>query len=168
MNEENKPAAVNEHGELCVRGSSLAHGYWNNADATARAFSQNPLNPHYPELIYRTGDVVYRNEKSEIMFVGRKDFQVKHMGNRFDLGEIEHFVLQIAGIEYACVSYNGERKEIHLFFEAKRSVTPLEIRETLASHLPKYMWPTHCHQMVTLPKNPNGKIDRAELARTIS
>ncbi len=168
LNDQNKACAVNEHGELCVRGGSLAHGYWNNPEATARAFVQNPLNPHYPELIYCTGDVVYRNERGEIMFVGRKDFQVKHMGNRFDLGEIEHFVLQIAGIQYACVCYNSERKEIHLFFEAKRPIAPAEIRESLAPHMPKYMWPTHCHQMDVLPKNPNGKIDRNQLAKTIA
>ncbi len=168
LNDANQPAAVNEPGELCVRGGSVAHGYWNNPEATLRAFVQNPLNPHYPELIYRTGDVVHRNERGEIMFLGRKDFQVKHMGNRFDLGEIEHFVLQIAGIEYACVCYNSERKEIHLFFESKRLIAPAEIRELLAPHIPKYMWPTHCHQLDALPKNPNGKIDRNRLAKTIA
>lgn len=168
LTDDNKPAAVHEQGELCVRGGSLSHGYWNNPDATARNFTQNPLNLHYPELIYRTGDMVHRNERGEIMYIGRKDFQVKHMGNRFDLSEIEHFVLEIAGIAYACVCYNAERKEIHLFFEATRPVTPAEIREALAGSLPKYMWPTHCHQVELLPRNPSGKIDRAKLAATIT
>ena len=57
LNEQNQPAQADEPGELCVRGSSLAMGYWNNPESTARAFVQNPLNPHYPELIYRTGDL---------------------------------------------------------------------------------------------------------------
>ncbi|MEI7911063.1 MAG: amino acid adenylation domain-containing protein [Verrucomicrobiota bacterium] len=168
LTDENQKAAQNEQGEICVRGGSLAHGYWNNPDATARALVQNPLNSHYPELIYRTGDVGYRNERGEIMFVGRKDFQVKHMGIRFDLGEIEHFVLQIDGIDYACVCYQSERKEIHLFFEANRLVAASEIREALAIDLPKHMWPTHSHQIDSLPKNPTGKIDRNKLAGTLA
>ena len=52
--------ADGERGELCVRGSSLALGYWNDPDKTAKAFTQNPLNTRYPERIYRTGDVAYR------------------------------------------------------------------------------------------------------------
>jgi amino acid adenylation domain-containing protein len=167
LTDENQLAKQDERGEICVRGGSLAHGYWNNPEATARAFSQNPLNTQYPELIYRTGDVGYRNERGEIIFVGRKDFQVKHMGIRFDLGEIEHFVLQIDGIDYACVCYQGERKEIHLFFEAKRRIAATEIREALAVDLPKHMWPTHFHQMDALPKSPTGKIDRNKLANTL-
>jgi D-alanine--poly(phosphoribitol) ligase subunit 1 len=79
---------VDEPGEICVRGSSLAVGYWNNPERTAKGFVQNPLNPHYPELIYRTGDSGYWNDRGEIMFLGRKDFQIKHLGYRIELGEI--------------------------------------------------------------------------------
>jgi acyl-coenzyme A synthetase/AMP-(fatty) acid ligase len=160
LDKEDNPCDVNQDGELCVRGSSLALGYWNNPDSTARAFVQNPLNKHYPELIYRTGDMVYRNERGEIMFLGRKDFQVKHLGIRFDLGEIEHFVLQIAAIDSACVCYEADRKEIHLFFESKHPISVAMIREQLGENLPKHMWPTHYHKMDALPTNPNGKIDR--------
>ena len=67
-------------GELCVRGTSLAMGYYNNPEKTAAAFVQNPLNMAYPELIYRTGDIVCLNDEGLIMFKGRKDNIVKHMG----------------------------------------------------------------------------------------
>ena len=73
LNADFKPCVVNEQGELCVRGSSLALGYYNNPQKTAEAFIQNPLNKHYPEIIYCTGDIVYRNELGEIMYVGRKE-----------------------------------------------------------------------------------------------
>ena len=98
LNENNEPCVAGERGELCVRGSSLAFGYWNDPAKTAKAFVQNPLNNRYPELIYRTGDLVYRNERGEIMFVGRTDYQIKHLGYRIELPEIEHQVdAEVAG-----------------------------------------------------------------------
>lgn len=168
LNEQNQPAQGDEPGELSVRGSSLALGYWNNPERTAQAFVQNPLNPHYPELIYRTGDLVYRNARGEIMFIGRKDFQIKHLGYRIELGEIEHAVLQVAGIRHACVVYHPTRKEITLFFESDQELSPAVIRERLGAFLPKYMLPTVFHRLEQLPRNPNGKIDRQELAGRVA
>ena len=157
-----------EHGELCIRGSSLAMGYWNDPEKTATAFVQNPINAHYPELIYRTGDIGYRNERDEIHFVGRKDFQIKHMGYRIELSEIEHRVLCVEGIANACVLYNAEKKEISLFFESKgEQVTPAVIRKELTAIFPKYMLPTAFYPMQELPRNPNGKIDRNGLLLTL-
>ncbi len=166
LNEKNEPCATGERGELCVRGSSLAMGYWNDPDKTAKAFVQNPLNNRYPELIYRTGDLVYRNQRNEIMFVGRSDYQVKHLGYRIELPEIEHQVLSLDGIANACVLYNQPAKQITLFYETRRDadVTSAVIRAKLAEVFPKYMLPTAFHRMHELPRNPNGKIDRNGLA----
>ena len=165
LNDENQLCKQGEQGELCVRGSSLAMGYWNDVEKTAAAFVQNPRNTRYPELIYRTGDLVYRNECEEIMFVGRKDFQIKHMGYRIELPEIEHQILAIEGIANACVIYNKDKKEITLFYETTgRDVTSTMIRQKLLEIFPKYMLPTVFHHMEELPRNPNGKIDRNGLA----
>ena len=164
LDEHDQPAADNRPGELCVRGSSLALGYWNDPEKTAKAFVQNPLNKHYPELIYRTGDVVSRNDRGENLFLGRKDFQIKHLGYRIELGEIEHLVTSIGLVDNACVLYHRDRKEITLFFEAKQPVQPAAIRQGLAGVLPKYMLPTVFRQMEALPRNPNGKIDRSGLS----
>ena len=165
LNENDEPCKPGEHGELCVRGSSLAMGYWNDPEKTAKAFVQNPLNKRYPELIYRTGDLVYVNERGEIMFAGRKDFQIKHMGFRIELPEIEHQVLAIEGIANACVLYNQEKKEITLCYEATDAgLTPAAIRQKLSAIFPKYMLPTVFHKMEELPRNPNGKIDRNGLS----
>jgi amino acid adenylation domain-containing protein len=164
LDEHDQPAADNQPGELCVRGSSLALGYWNDPEKTAKAFVQNPLNKHYPELIYRTGDLVSRNDRQEILFLGRKDFQIKHLGYRIELGEIEHLVTGTGLVDNACVLYHRERKEITLFFEAKAQVQPSTIRQGLAAVLPKYMLPTVFRQMDALPRNPNGKIDRQGLS----
>jgi amino acid adenylation domain-containing protein len=167
LNGQDQPANVDEPGELCVRGSSLALGYWNNPERTAQAFVRNPLNSHYPELIYRTGDLVYRNRRGEIMFIGRKDFQIKHLGYRIELGEIEHAVLQVDGIRNCCVVYNQNKKEITLFYECDRELAPAFIRERLSVALPKYMLPTVFNRMEQLPRNPNGKIDRQQLALSV-
>ncbi len=161
LNEENQLCKEGAQGELCVRGSSLAMGYWNDVEKTAAAFVQNPLNTRYPEVIYRTGDLVYRNEFGEIMFIGRKDFQIKHMGYRIELPEIEHQVLAIEGIANACVIYNKGKKEITLFYETRNcDITSMMIRQKLLEIFPKYMLPTAFHRMEELPRNPNGKIDR--------
>jgi D-alanine--poly(phosphoribitol) ligase subunit 1 len=163
LNEDNQRCQMGERGELCVRGSSLALGYWNQPAQTAAAFVQNPLNSHHPELIYRTGDLVYSNERGEIIFVGRKDFQIKHMGYRIELGDIEHFALQVSGIRNSCVLYHIERKEIVLVYEADEEADPGFIRSELGRNLPKYMWPTVFRRLAELPRTPNGKIDRQQL-----
>lgn len=168
LNDQNQLAKVDEPGEICVRGSSLALGYWNNAERTAKGFVQNPLNPHVPELIYRTGDSGYWNSAGEIMFLGRKDFQIKHLGYRIELGEIEHAVLQVDGIRNSCVVYNQEKKEITLFYECDQEITPATFREKLLTTLPKYMLPTVFNRMDQMPRNPNGKIDRARLVASVN
>jgi len=168
LNEEERRCEPGEHGELCIRGSSLAMGYWNDPEKTAAAFVQNPLNSRYPELIYRTGDIGYRDEQGKIYFLGRKDFQIKHMGYRIELSEIEHRALCVEGIANACVLYNAGKKEIALFFESKREpVTPAAIRKELSSIFPKYMLPTAFYPLEELPRNPNGKIDRNRLLLTL-
>jgi amino acid adenylation domain-containing protein len=168
LNGEDRPCAVEERGELCVRGGSLAMGYWNDPEKTAKAFVQNPLNTRYPELIYRTGDQVYRNRRGEIMFVGRLDFQIKHMGYRIELPEIEYQILAIEQIDNACVLYHKGKKEITLFYETKdEDLSPVAIRQKLSQVFPKYMLPTVFHRMKELPRNPNGKIDRNGLSATL-
>lgn len=165
LTEENRPAAAGEQGELCVRGSSLALGYWNNWEKSDAAFTQNPLNPNYFDRIYRTGDFVYLNEEGEIIFVGRRDAQIKHMGYRIELGEIETALLSMAGIDNSCVLYNKEKQEITMFYEGDDELTKAAIRKRLVEMLPKYMVPTKIHKLDHLPMNKNGKIDRPLLMK---
>jgi len=168
LNDQNQLAKLDEPGEICVRGSSLALGYYNNAERTAKGFVQNPLNPHYPEWIYRTGDSGFWNSRGEIMFLGRKDFQIKHLGYRIELGEIEHAALQVDGIRNCCVVYNQNKKEITMFYECDKELAPAFIRERLLVALPKYMLPTVFNWMELMPRNPNGKIDRAKLVASVN
>jgi amino acid adenylation domain-containing protein len=164
LNDKNEIAALNEDGELCVRGTSLAMGYYNNPEKTSAAFIQNPLNTSYPEIIYRTGDIVYKNENGEIIFKGRKDSLVKHMGYRIELGEIEHVIINTPKlVKNGCVIYNFSKKEITLFYESDREISPAEFRKAIGVALPKYMIPTIYYRLDELKRNTNGKIDRLKL-----
>ncbi len=159
---------ANEEGELCVRGSSLAMGYYNNPKKTAVAFVQNPLNHNYPEIIYRTGDICCVNDFGEIVFKGRKDNLVKHMGYRTDLGEIEHVIINtLKLVKNGCVVYNYAAKEITLFYEAENDITLVDFRKAIGKELPKYMIPTVYHREEELMRNANGKIDRLHYKKIV-
>ena len=164
LNENDQLIKEGEEGELCVRGTSLAMGYYNNPEKTSLVFIQNPLNKSYPEIIYKTGDVVSINEFGEMVFKGRKDNLIKHIGYRIDLGEIEHVVINVLKlIENGCVVYNNSKKEITLFYESTNEILLNEFRKQISTILPKYMIPTSYIKIDKLPKNTNGKIDRLHL-----
>lgn len=150
-----------EVGEICVRGTSLAYGYYNNPEKTAEVFVQNPLQHAYPELIYRTGDMGTYNERGEIVFVSREDGQIKHRGFRIELGEIETAVNSIDRIEQCCCLFDKEKDKIILVYSG--DITKKEIVLALSNLVPKYMWPNEFHQLERLPMNLNGKIDRPKL-----
>lgn len=161
LNDENKLCAVGEEGELCVRGTGLAMGYYNNPEKTAAAFTQNPLNTAYPEVIYRTGDMAYMREDGNIMFKGRKDSLIKHMGYRIELGEIEHVIENdLKLVKYCCAVYQYAKKEIVLYYQNDEELTERDFRTALSKTFPAYMIPTLYVKMDELPRNTNGKIDR--------
>jgi acyl-coenzyme A synthetase/AMP-(fatty) acid ligase len=119
------------------------------------------LNTFYPERIYRKGDMVYKNERGEIIFKGRKDTMIKHLGYRIELGEIEHVVINtLKLIKNGCVVYNFSKKEIILFYEASSEIPVAEFRKDISTALPNYMVPSSYIWMDVLPRNASGKIDR--------
>lgn len=165
----NRITEAGVEGELCVRGTSLAMGYYNNPEKTAAAFVQNPLNHSYPELIYRTGDVVYINERGEIVFKGRKDSLIKHTGYRIELGEIEHVIInKLKLVKNGCVVYSFAKKEIILFYEVDKELTAGDFRLAVGKELPKYMIPTVYHRLEELKRNTNGKIDRLFYSKQVN
>ena len=169
--DENNQQVVKKHteGELCVRGTSLAMGYYNNPEKTAAAFMQNPLNPSYPEVIYRTGDIVYLNDRGEIVFKGRKDSLIKHLGYRIELGEIEHVIInKLKLVKNGCIVYSFARKEITLFYESEQELSAGEFRVAIGKELPKYMIPTVFHRLDELRRNTNGKIDRLYYSKQVN
>ena len=158
LKEDDTLAKPGEEGEICIRGTCLTHGYYGNWEKTKEAFVQNPLNPYYPELIYRTGDIGKENEDGDLVFVSRKDFQIKHMGHRIELGEIDANVMLIAGVRVCCCIYQKEEEKIILFYAGKIEKATLLIE--LKKRLPRYMIPNAVLSLEQLPLTPNGKMDR--------
>lgn len=156
LNEEDKACRPGEVGELCIRGSGVSLGYYNNPEKTKEVFVQNPLSPCYRDIMYRTGDLVRENELGEIEYISRKDFQIKHMGYRIELGEIEAAAMSCDGVRRACCIYCDDN--IILFYEGKTSETSL--KEALKARLPSYMSPKMYIALDKIPINANGKIDR--------
>ena len=155
-------AKENEVGELCVRGRCLSSGYYNNWEKTEEAFIQNPLNTHYPEKIYKTGDIAKYNKYGEIVFLARKDHQIKHMGHRIELGEIETAVNSIDLIQSGACIYDNESQRIILFY-CGLGAEKAYILKKLRDKIPKYMFPNTMIELEQMPFTLNGKIDRIQL-----
>jgi len=158
LDDENTRA---EQGEICIRGTCLTMGYYNDAEKTDAVFVQNPLNKTYPELIYRTGDIGRINERGELVFICRKDSQIKHMGHRIELGEIESAALKADGVSRACCVYDNDGKRIVLYFVG--DTDHAKLAETLREYLPRYMLPALTVKLDAMPLTSNGKIDRKGL-----
>ncbi len=153
-------------GEICVKGSCLALGYYNSRQKTDEVFVQNPLNPYYNERIYRTGDLARYNERHELVFVSRKDFQIKHMGHRIELGEIETAVMALPDMRNSCCLYDRKHEKIVLFYETD-AYDDITVIEALRDRLQRYMLPNVCHKLAKIPLLRSGKVDRVKLGETL-
>lgn len=152
---------TNANGEICVTGTALALGYYNNPEQTAKAFVQNPLNRRYPERMYRTGDLGYYNDRGELCFASRRDFQIKHMGHRIELGEIEAAMERVPEVVRSLCMFDTEKNKIVAFYEGNIEKRPL-VRE-IGQYLPAFMIPNAFRQVTSFPLTKNGKIDRKAL-----
>lgn len=162
LNDKNEAVGEGESGELCVKGCCLALGYYNNPEKTSAAFCQNPLNTHFPEKIYRTGDLAYFNENGEVMFMSRKDNQVKHMGQRVELGEIEILLNAMDKIDASICFYDHDAQKIIAVYKGKGADSKYIYGE-LRDKVSKFMFPNVLIVLDELPYNLNGKIDRTLL-----
>jgi amino acid adenylation domain-containing protein len=147
-----------EQGEICIRGVCLCHGYWNDPERTEKAFCRNPLRPEIPDRIYRTGDLGRWNEHGELEFIGRADNQIKHMGHRIELGELESAAERIAGVSGACAVFDPERRRLALAYtgDADRKTVSAELR----TMVPEYMLPSRTVKLDAIPLTGNGKTGR--------
>ena len=162
LDENEREVPDGETGEICVRGTGLSHGYYCNPEATGKAFRQNPRNTAYPEMIYHTGDYGRRNEQGLLMFAARRDWQIKHMGHRIELSEIESAVNAFPWIARCCCQYDEAKGKIVLIYQAQEPCDGQIIKE-LQNYLPKYMCPNRLVWMKQMPMNQRGKIDRVFL-----
>jgi non-ribosomal peptide synthetase component F len=166
LNEENKLVGKNEIGELLLKGTGLALGYFNDFEKTNTSFVQNPVNKKYTEIFYKTGDLVKYNDKNELIYLGRKDSQIKHMGYRIELGDIDNAVMNLKEVLNSCTIYDEINKQIVLFYESNTEIKDVIFRKELVNYIPKYMLPAKFIMLQNFPHNSNGKIDRKILKST--
>lgn len=160
-NQEVDPSDLSGEGEICVGGTCVALGYYRDPERTAAAFVQNPLNDRYPERIYRTGDIGRYDADGNLVYVSRKDFQIKHLGHRIELGEVEADTMARDGVSRACCIYDAKKKRLILFYTGERDKKDLE--KELKEILPPFMVPNKTIRLEEMPLNKNGKIDRHAL-----
>lgn len=154
-------------GELCLKGPNVGMGYYNDPERTEKVFVQNPFNPHFKEGIYRTGDLVELDEEGLLHFKGRVDNQIKHMGYRIELEEIEAALNVLDDVQEAGVIYKKlgpGMGQIMAFIAADDRIDPQNVETDLKNLLPPYMMPKKIKILEVLPKNRNGKINRKALA----
>lgn len=158
-----RQCAPGEPGEICVRGSGIARGYFGEWEKTGAAFIQDPRNTDYPETVYCTGDIAVEDADGCLRFVSRRDGQIKHMGYRIELGEIEAALSGIPEIdEIACVFDAAADRIICVFTGAADDKA---LAKEARSRLPRYMVPNIYKKPEAMPHNANGKIDRPALKR---
>ncbi len=155
------PTNANKAGEICVYGTCLAAGYYNNPEKTKEAFVQNPLITQYDSLMYRTGDLAYYDEDANLIFMSRKDYQVKHSGRRIELGEIEAAMISLEEVKTCCCVHKRDTDELVLYYVGDIDSAALTIG--VKDKLPKYMIPTVFRQQESLPLLANGKLNRKQM-----
>lgn len=147
-----------KQGEICVAGESLADGYYRNPEQTKQRFVMYALNSGEMTRIYKTGDMGEYSETGELVFAGRRDFQIKHMGHRIELEEIEGAMNSLDSVQRSCCIFDRDKNRIIGFYMGEAETS--EVRTELKAKLPLYMVPPRLIRLDVMPLNKNGKTDR--------
>src|SRR5262249_27623024 len=148
LDEAGKEVSTGETGELCLLGPNVGKGYYNDPERTAASFVQNPVNQHYEEIIYKTGDLARLDEHGDLHIQGGRDNQIKHMGYRIELEEIEAALNCLAYVSEAAVLHtnvNGLSRIIAVI-SGSGTVDGERIRAELKDIIPDYMIPAVFHR----------------------
>lgn len=161
LSDKNEKVQAGKIGEICILGAGLSPGYYADFERTETSFVQNPLNKLWPEKIYRTGDLAFENEDGDLVFVSRKDRQIKRMGYRIELDEIESVCKTVKGIVLCSCLWDGLNSIIVLFYTG--DLAERDFRAELRKALPSYMMPQKLIKLENMPLMISGKIDRKQL-----
>ncbi|WP_033189891.1 non-ribosomal peptide synthetase [Rhodococcoides fascians] len=154
------PVPVGVAGELYLSGRQIARGYYGRPDLTADRFLADPFGGG---RMYRTGDLVRWNQRGDLEYIGRTDFQVKLRGLRIELGEIDAVARTVPGVADAVAVVRNDRIALYVASPASDRVDAAELRETLRRELPSYMVPAAIVELDEFPVNSAGKLDRGAL-----
>jgi amino acid adenylation domain-containing protein len=166
LDQELRPVAHGEQGELFAAGDGVALGYLNRPDLTADKFLPDTFVSEPRRLMYRTGDLVRRRANGVVEFVGRADRQVKILGKRVELDEVEGLVRNLPGVRDAAAlvrSRTDGTRQIVAYVAAGPSVDALALRHNMLVTTPDHLVPGRFILLADLPRTPNGKVDRSAL-----
>lgn len=152
-------------GEVNVISQAIALEYWNDPEKTAATFADTALPDGTVHRTLRTGDLARYDEDGNLVFVSRKDFQIKHMGRRIELGEIESVADKLTEIQRCCCLYDEKRKMIKLFCELIPGCDwdGKAVQSAMRGRISDYMLPNRVIILDSMPLNANGKINRTQL-----
>ncbi len=155
---------VGVQGQIAIGGTGLSKGYYQKPELTAKAFIDHPYRAG--EKLYLSGDVGKMTPQGELLFLGRKDHQVKLRGFRIELGEIETALGEHPQVAEAVVLMKGDANPFLVgYVLAQGPVSVKELRQYLQGKLPVYMVPAVLVIMDQFPRNSSNKIDRRALAK---
>ena len=162
---KNKKSQLNEKGELVLCGENVGRGYYNNPEETKKKFVQNHFVKYKKDMVYKTGDIVYQNKKNRLIyFVSRSDNQIKHLGHRIELDEIEKVLNGLKNIKRGIVTF-GKKNNINEItgwvFSVKKEENDIKLE--LSKVLPNYMIPSKINYLDKIPINNNGKVDKLKI-----
>jgi D-alanine--poly(phosphoribitol) ligase subunit 1 len=168
LDENGNQVENNVVGELCIGGPNVGIGYYYNPEKTESVFVSDPTRKDYDRTIYKSGDLVKQDASGMLFFAGRKDNQIKKMGYRIELEEIENALNSLDTVfESAVVYINNEKYRSKIIAFVKSDVPEKELKENLKKKLPLYMIPDNYNYVDVLPKNQNGKINRIALRKEL-
>jgi len=170
VNDDLVPVPPGESGELCLGGSQVTRGYWNNPEKTAGSFVR--LKHTGEQVWYRTGDLVFQDERACMFYIGRRDFQVKINGYRVELLEIDLVLRDAASTELAVAIpwplSEGLASGIVGVLSGSDPTHDKQIIATCETKLPRYMVPKRIYHFPQIPLNVNGKIDRGKIVEMLA
>lgn len=159
LDEEGRDVPVGTPGEICIRGTCLSLGYFRDRERTNDAFPQNPLNPDWPERIFRTGELGRMNYRGELEYLGRNRGEIPLLDQQVAIGQVERAAQACRGVQF--VSCLFRETGMHLYYTG--SCTPKELIEQLRLALPRHRMPRGCYRLKLMPMTPGGSIDRDRL-----
>lgn len=166
VNENNEEVDENVTGELCLGGPQITLGYWKNEERNAQSFFTKIDKNGKEVRFYKTGDLCFKDEQGDFLYVGRADFQVKIRGYRVELAEIEFHAKAKSGKKVNMVALDITNSlgnaELGLAIESEVFDTE-KIFDYMKTKMPGYMIPMHVRFIKEFPHSINGKIDRKEL-----
>ncbi len=166
IDSQGKQCSIDAIGEICIGTPYRSLGYFNQPELTREVFIKNPFNNDPNDIIYKTGDYGRILEDGNLEYCGRRDHQVKIRGVRVELGEIEGELRRHENVTEAVVvdrEDSGRNRYLCAYVVLNSRISPVELREFLATRLPEYMLPSFIVEMQGLPRTISGKVDRHRL-----